>query len=68
MAADELVDWVDEDDRVIGQVTRAQMRAGNLLHRCIAVLCLDPRGRVYAHRRTDSKDVFPGLPRFVHEG
>jgi 8-oxo-dGTP pyrophosphatase MutT (NUDIX family) len=61
MAGDELVDWVDEDDRVIGQVTRARMRAENLLHRCIAVLCCDSSGRVYAHRRSDTKDVFPGL-------
>ncbi|HMI90965.1 MAG TPA: NUDIX domain-containing protein [Polyangiales bacterium] len=61
MAADELVDWVDEDDRVIGQVTRARMRAENLLHRCIAVLCCDSAGSVYAHRRSDAKDMFPGL-------
>lgn len=61
MAADELVDWVDEDDRVLGQVTRARMRAENLLHRCIAVLCCDSEGRVYAHRRSRDKDVFPGL-------
>ena len=61
MAADELIDWVDEHDRVIGQVTRARMRAENLLHRCIAVMCLDSRGRVYVHRRTASKDVYPSL-------
>jgi len=61
MAADELIDWVDEDDRVIGKVTRARMRGENLLHRCIAVLCCDSAGRVYAHRRSDAKDVFPGL-------
>lgn len=61
MAADELVDLVDENDQVIGQVTRARMRAENLLHRCIAVLCCDSAGRVYCHRRSDAKDVFPGL-------
>jgi 8-oxo-dGTP pyrophosphatase MutT (NUDIX family) len=61
MAADELVDWVDEEDRVIGQVTRARMRTENLLHRCIAVLCCNSQGAVYAHRRSASKDVFPGL-------
>jgi 8-oxo-dGTP pyrophosphatase MutT (NUDIX family) len=61
MAADELVDWVDEEDRVIGQVTRARMRAENLLHRCIAVLCCNSQGAVYAHRRSATKDVFPGL-------
>ena len=61
MASDELIDWVDEQDRVLGQVTRARMRRENLMHRCIAVMCLDSRGRVYVHRRTDTKDVYPGL-------
>jgi 8-oxo-dGTP pyrophosphatase MutT (NUDIX family) len=61
MAADELVDWVDEDDRVLAPVTRARMRKENLLHRCIAVLCCNSAGEVYAHRRSDAKDVFPGL-------
>lgn len=61
MAGDELIDWVDEHDRVIGQVSRARMRAENLMHRCIAVMCLDPLGRVYVHRRTETKDVYPGL-------
>jgi 8-oxo-dGTP pyrophosphatase MutT (NUDIX family) len=59
--SDERVDWVDESDRVLGQVTRRQMRAENLWHRTVAVLCCDPGGRVYVHRRTEHKDVFPGL-------
>jgi isopentenyldiphosphate isomerase len=37
------------------------MRAENLLHRTVAILCLDPAGRIYVHRRTQHKDVFPGL-------
>jgi len=61
MASDELIDWVDLDDRVVGQVTRARMRAENLLHRCIAVMCLNGQGQIYVHRRTQHKDVFPGL-------
>lgn len=61
MTDEEWVDLVDEDDRVIGRVTRKQMRAQNLLHRVAAVLCFDSNGRLYVHRRTDSKDVYPGL-------
>jgi isopentenyldiphosphate isomerase len=57
---EELVDLVDEDDRVIGCVTRAQMRAGNLLHRNVAVLCRRSDGAIYVHRRTATKDLFPG--------
>jgi isopentenyldiphosphate isomerase len=61
VSGEEQVDLVDEHDRVLGRVTRARMRAENLWHRTIAVLCLDPRGRIYVHRRTDHKDVYPGL-------
>jgi isopentenyldiphosphate isomerase len=61
MSSEEWVDLVDEEDRVIGRVTRSEMRARNLLHRSVAVLCRDPQGRVYVHRRTDHKDVFPSL-------
>lgn len=57
----EWVDRVDGQDRVLGQVTRAQMRAENLLHRSVAILCKNRRGQIYVQRRADTKDVFPGL-------
>jgi isopentenyldiphosphate isomerase len=58
---EESVDQVDEEDHVVGRVTRAQMRALNLLHRSVAVMCQDARGRIYVQRRSETKDVFPGL-------
>lgn len=58
---DELVDIVDEEDRVTGVVTRREMRARRLRHRCTYVLVRDGRGRLYVHRRTQTKDVFPGM-------
>ncbi len=60
-ASDEPVDIVDDDDRVVRTVTRREMRERGLLHRCSYVLVLDPRGAIYVHRRTDTKDVYPGL-------
>ena len=57
---DELVDLVDDEDRVGGQAWRRRVRRQKLLHRGAAVLCRDPAGAVYVHRRTDTKDVFPG--------
>jgi isopentenyldiphosphate isomerase len=57
----EQVDVVDEDDRVLRITTRAEMRRHNLLHRNVAVLCLDSAQRIYLHRRTRTKDLFPGL-------
>jgi len=58
--ADELVDVVDEDDRVVGMVTRGEMRRRHLLHRCTYVLLRNEAGDILVHRRTDTKDVFPG--------
>jgi 8-oxo-dGTP pyrophosphatase MutT (NUDIX family) len=37
------------------------MRRRRLLHRFASVLCRDPAGRLYVHRRTDDKDVYPGM-------
>ncbi len=58
--ADELVDVVDEDDRVVATVPRREVRRGRLLHRCTYVLLRNASGEILVHRRTDTKDVFPG--------
>jgi isopentenyldiphosphate isomerase len=58
---DELVDVVDEDDRVIDVVTRAEMRARNLRHRCAEIAVRNAAGEIWMHRRTQTKDVYPGL-------
>jgi 8-oxo-dGTP pyrophosphatase MutT (NUDIX family) len=58
---DELVEVVDEEDRVVDVVPRRVVRERLLLHRCTYVVVLDPLGRVYVHRRTESKDVYPGF-------
>ena len=58
--ADELVDVVDEDDRVVATATRREVRRRALLHRCTYVLLRNAAGEILVHRRTDTKDVFPG--------
>lgn len=60
MAAEEFLDLVDDEGRVVGSAPRWRVRRDNLRHRATAVLLLDPAGRVYVHRRTDTKDVYPG--------
>jgi len=52
---------VDRDDRVIGSAPRGRIRGENLLHRGVAILCRNGKGQIYVHRRTETKDVFPGL-------
>ncbi|MGB8857916.1 MAG: NUDIX domain-containing protein [Ilumatobacteraceae bacterium] len=60
-AAHELVDIVDDDDRVIATVTRAQMRAQRLQHRAVSIAVVGTDGRLLVHRRADDKDVWPGM-------
>ena len=56
----EWVDVVDDDDRVVGRVTRPEIRTRNLLHRAVYVFVLNTRGELFVHRRTATKDVYPG--------
>ena len=58
---EEQVAVVDEEGRVVGAAPRSVMRRDNLRHLVVAVLVRDPAGRVYVHRRTDTKDVFPAM-------
>lgn len=60
-SAHELVDIVDDDDRVITTVTRAEMRAARLQHRCVSIAVVGSDGRLLVHRRADDKDVWPGM-------
>jgi len=58
--AEELVDVVDDEDRVVRRAPRAEMRRENLLHRAVYVLVLNAHGELFVHRRTTTKDVYPG--------
>jgi isopentenyldiphosphate isomerase len=60
-SARELLDIVDERDRPVGQAPRAEAYARRLTHRCVFVLARDDQGRIFVHRRTDDKLVFPSL-------
>lgn len=58
---DELFDVVDEHDRVTGQATRRAVHANGWRHRAVHVLVFDRAGHVFLHKRSQSKDLFPGL-------
>ncbi|MFB6821364.1 NUDIX hydrolase [Streptomyces virginiae] len=58
-AAEEVLDVVDREDRVVGQAARGEVYARGLLHRCAFVQARDAQGRIFVHRRTASKLVFP---------
>ncbi|GIW40192.1 MAG: putative Nudix hydrolase [Candidatus Binatia bacterium] len=56
----EWVDVVDEEDRVVGRVSREEMRRRKLRHRAVYVFVFRPEGTVFVHRRTSTKDIYPG--------
>jgi isopentenyldiphosphate isomerase len=58
--ADELVDVIDDAGNTVAVVTRRDMRARKLPHRCTYVLVFNKRGELFIHLRTATKDVFPG--------
>ncbi len=61
LSADELLDIVDAHDRVTGQATRGEATARRLRHRCTFILARDPDDRIFVHRRTAAKLVFPSM-------
>jgi 8-oxo-dGTP pyrophosphatase MutT (NUDIX family) len=58
---DELLDIVDERDQVVGRMARGEATAKGLRHRCVFILVRDGTGRIFVHRRTTAKLVYPGL-------
>ncbi len=60
MSAEEILDVVDADDRVVGRAPRADVYAQGLTHRAVFVLVRDAGGRIFVHRRTETKLTFPG--------
>src|SRR6185369_7241845 len=60
MASSELIDVVDADDRVVKQATRGETRRQNLRHRATYILVFNPKGQLFVHQRTQTKDVYPG--------
>ncbi|MDQ8703027.1 NUDIX domain-containing protein [Streptomyces sp. LHD-70] len=61
MSADEILDIVDEQDRVVGTAPRGEAYAKGLRHRCVFILARDAKDRVFVHRRTPTKLVFPSM-------
>src|SRR5512147_2545898 len=59
MAASELVDVVDADDRVIGRATRTDVRAQKLRHRATYILVFNAQGQLFVHQRSAAKDIYP---------
>ncbi len=60
MTAEEIVTIVDRSNRVIGEASRREMRARNLIHRACFILVFNDRRELFVQQRTMIKDVYPG--------
>lgn len=56
----EWVDIVDEQNQVVAQATRQEMRKKILRHRATYIVVHDGMGKVLAQKRTKIKDFYPG--------
>ncbi|MDX7988465.1 NUDIX hydrolase YfcD [Xenorhabdus sp. 12] len=56
----EWVDIVNENNEVIAQASRQQMRAQNLRHRATYIVVHDGMGKILVQHRTETKDFYPG--------
>lgn len=67
-SADEVVALYDEAGRECGTAPRSRVRAENLRHAATAVVVRNRAGDVYVHRRTATKDLYPGRYDFCAGG
>ena len=57
----ERVAWVDEEDRLLGALPRAELRESGRIGRGTFVLLFNGAGELCVHRRTLSKALYPGF-------
>ncbi|MCZ6578760.1 MAG: NUDIX domain-containing protein [Gammaproteobacteria bacterium] len=57
----ELLDVVDEDDRIVCVKTRGEIHELGLMHRSVHILVFNNQGQLFIQKRSMSKDNQPGL-------
>jgi len=57
----ELLDVVDENDRVVAVKTRGEIHAQGLMHRAVHILVFNQQGDLFIQKRSMNKDESPGL-------
>jgi len=60
-AAEEWFDVVNERDEVVGRELRHLVHAKGLRHRAVHILVFNAAGEIYLQKRSQTKDVSPGL-------
>ncbi len=55
---DELLDIVDENDKVLGRATRNESCQKGLLHRAVNVIVINSKGEIFLQQRSRKKKTF----------
>lgn len=59
-ARKEIVVLVNDKNEETGTASRAEMRAGNLIHRATYIMVFNRSGELFVQKRTMQKDIYPG--------
>lgn len=65
---EEIQDLIDEDDNVIGSISREEVKENAILHRGSAVFVFNSKGEILIHKRPADKKVYPSMWDFVLGG
>lgn len=58
----ELFYWVDENDNVLGSITRSEAHSGtNKIHRAVSILVVNRQKQMLLQKRSQNKDMIPGF-------
>ena len=61
MAAEEYLDIVDEQDRVLSRAPRTHVLRDYHIHRAVMFFVFDGEGRVLVNQRSATKELYPGV-------
>jgi len=60
MPAEEFLDIVDDQDRVLSRAPRSRVLRDYHIHRAVMFFVFDNEERVFVNQRSDTKDIYPG--------
>jgi isopentenyldiphosphate isomerase len=60
MPAEEFLDIVDDQDRVLSRAPRSRVLSDYHIHRAVMFFVFDEEERVFVNQRSETKDIYPG--------
>ena len=60
MPAEEFLDIVDDQDRVLSRAPRSRVLRDYHIHRAVMFFVFDEEERVFVNQRSDTKEIYPG--------